>query len=183
MFSIFDFLLHIFKTFSSRAFLPLQDQSGPMLQPKTEALDAILKKYTSEVENHLRGATFLAVNDKGSLVSACASYSSNLPMIKTSTHTGIGEILYSKSFGSRTFDTAKDEPLQTDSVLWIASLTKLVTGVACMIAVEQGLVTLDENVREIVPELKDLDLLVGFEEGENPRKPILKKTSAPISIR
>lgn len=91
--------------------------------------------------------------------------------------------MYSKSFGSRTFDIAEDASLQTDSVLWIASLTKLVTGVACMIAVEQGLVTLDENVREIVPELKDLDLLVGFEEGESPRKPILKKTMAPISIR
>jgi len=91
--------------------------------------------------------------------------------------------VYSKSFGSRTFDTTKDAPLQTDSVLWIASLTKLVTSIACMIAVEQGLVTLDENVREIVPELKDLDLLVGFEEGESSRKPILKKVTAPISLR
>jgi CubicO group peptidase (beta-lactamase class C family) len=106
-----------------------------------------------------------------------------LPMIRMSTHTGVGETLYSKSLGSRTFDTAKDAPLQTDSVLWIASLTKLVTSIACMIAIEQGLLTLDENVREIVPELKDLDLLVGFEEGEHPRKPILKKTTAPISIR
>ena len=104
-------------------------------------------------------------------------------MIRMSTHIEIGETLYSKSLGSQKSDTAEQAPLQTDSVLWIASLTKLVTGIACMIAVEQRLVTLDENVREIVPELKDLDLLVGFEEGESPRKPILKKTTAPISIR
>ena len=32
-----------------------------------ENLDAILKKYTSEVENHLHGATFVAVDDKGIL--------------------------------------------------------------------------------------------------------------------
>ena len=31
-------------------------------------IDAILKKYTSEIENHLHGATFVAVNEKGSLV-------------------------------------------------------------------------------------------------------------------
>lgn len=94
-----------------------------------------------------------------------------------------GETLYSRSFGQRTFDTTEDDSLLTDSLLWIASLTKLVTSVACMIAVEKGLVTLDENVREIVPELEDLELLVGFEEGGTPRKPILKKVTAPISLR
>lgn len=52
-----------------------------------------------------------------------------------------------------------------------------------MIAVEQGLITLDQNVREIVPELKELDVLVGFEEGEGIKKPILKVTDAPISLR
>ncbi|KAH8759206.1 beta-lactamase class C [Hyaloscypha sp. PMI_1271] len=123
-----------------------------------EELDAILSKYTSEVTNHLRGATFVAVNFEG-------------------------ETLYSKSFGQRTFDTTEDDSLLTDSLLWIASLTKLVTSVACMIAVEKGLVTLDENVREIVPELEDLELLVGFEEGGTPRKPILKKVTAPVSLR
>jgi CubicO group peptidase (beta-lactamase class C family) len=52
-----------------------------------------------------------------------------------------------------------------------------------MIAVEQGLVTLDQNVREILPELKDVNLLLGFEEGDTPRKPILKHVTAPISLR
>ncbi len=94
-----------------------------------------------------------------------------------------GETLYSKSFGSRTFDTSVDAPLQTDSVLWIASLTKLVTAIASMIAVENELITLDANVREIVPELKDLELLVGFEDGEAPQKPILKTIDAPLSLR
>ena len=52
-----------------------------------------------------------------------------------------------------------------------------------MIATEQGLVTLDQNVREILPELEDVDLLLGFEEGTTPRKPILKNVTAPISLR
>ena len=94
--------------------------------------------------------------------------------------------MYSKSFGSRTFDATRNEPLQTDSVLWIASLTKLVTSIACMIAVEKGLVTLDQNIRDIIPELKDVDQLVGFEDheiGEVARKPILKKVTTPITLR
>jgi CubicO group peptidase (beta-lactamase class C family) len=55
-----------------------------------------------------------------------------------------------------------------------------------MIAVEKGLVTLDQNVREVVPELKDLDQLVGFEDheiGEISRKPIVKKVTTPITLR
>lgn len=55
-----------------------------------------------------------------------------------------------------------------------------------MIAVEKGLITLDQNAREIIPELNDLDLLAGFEEheiGEIARTPILKKVSAPITLR
>ena len=71
-----------------------------------------------------------------------------------------------------------------DSVLWIASLTKLFTAVACMIAVEQKLIGLDDNVRDIVPELKTLELLRGFEESaEKPRKPILEKVIAPVTLR
>lgn len=71
-----------------------------------------------------------------------------------------------------------------DSVQWIASLSKLFTAVACMITVEQKLIGLDDNVRHIVPELKTLDLLLGFEESEKrPRKPILEEVTAPITLR
>lgn len=53
-----------------------------------------------------------------------------------------------------------------------------------MIAVEQKLIGLDDNVREIVPELKTLDILLGFEESEQkPRKPILERVTAPITLR
>jgi len=72
MFSIFDFTQKIFTTFSSRAFLALQEipPAQPILnmESKMNDIDAILKKYTSDIENHLHGATFVAVNEKGSLV-------------------------------------------------------------------------------------------------------------------
>ena len=53
-----------------------------------------------------------------------------------------------------------------------------------MIAVEQKLIGLDDNVRDIVPELKTLDILLGFEEStKRPRKPILEGVTAPITLR
>ena len=91
---------------------------------------------------------------------------------------------YSDSFGSRTIDVSEEKPFQMDSIQWIASLTKLFTAVACMIAVEQKLIGLDDNVRDIVPELGTLDLLLGFEESaKRPRKPILEEVTAPITLR
>ena len=78
----------------------------------------------------------------------------------------------------------RSEPLSTDTPIWTSSLTKLITTLACMIAVDQGLIGLDDNVREIVPELRDVKLLVGFEESDDkPRKPILKDVTEPISLR
>ena len=86
--------------------------------------------------------------------------------------------LYSAAYGSR--DLARSQPVTLDSFFWIASLTKLSTAVATMIAVDKGLVTLDQNVREFVPELADLDVLEGFDDDGTPR---LRKTTAPISLR
>ena len=96
----------------------------------------------------------------------------------------LGETLYSKASGSRTFDTSRGEDLRTDTPIWIASITKLLTALACVIAVDQGLIGLDDDVRQLVPELKDLDLLVGFEESDQkPRAPIVEKMTEPISLR
>ncbi|CAD6585936.1 MAG: hypothetical protein ASARMPREDX12_002166 [Alectoria sarmentosa] len=123
-----------------------------------QELDQILEKNTSELRNPLQGVSFSVFNNKG-------------------------DTLYSKAYGSRTLEP-QSEPLTTDTPIWTASLTKLVTTVACMIAVDQGLIGLDDNVREIVPELKDIKLLAGFEESDSePRKPILKDVAAPISLR
>jgi CubicO group peptidase (beta-lactamase class C family) len=72
--------------------------------------------------------------------------------------------LYRKSFGSRTVD--RSEPLTPDTLTWIASQSKLVASVAGMQLVEKGLVGLDDDVREIVPALKDLQVIIGFE-GED----------------
>lgn len=60
-------------------------------------------------------------------------------------------------------DRSTDDPLTLDTLTWIASQTKLTASVSVMQLVEKGLVGLDDDVREILPELKKQKVLLGFE--------------------
>jgi methyl acetate hydrolase len=67
--------------------------------------------------------------------------------------------------------------LDFDSVIWIASMTKAVTGAAAMQLVERGKLALDGPAADIVPELGKKGVLVGFDrsgraETRAPRRPI-----------
>lgn len=46
-------------------------------------------------------------------------------------------------------------------------MTKIVTAVAVMVAIEKGLVGLDDDVGAILPELAEPEIIVGFEDGNN----------------
>ena len=50
--------------------------------------------------------------------------------------------------------------LQPDSVIWIASMTKAITGAAAMQMVEQGKFGLDTPAADIVPEIARKEVLV-----------------------
>lgn len=94
----------------------------------------------------------------------------------------IGKFRYEKAFGVRSLkDPSKRDPLQLDATMWTASCTKLMTTVAAMQCVERGQLNLDEDVSSILPELKGLDILKGFEEGTE--TPILVKNEKPITLR
>ena len=53
-------------------------------------------------------------------------------------------------------DISTQRPMKTDSVAWIASMSKPVTGVAVMMMVEEGRISLDDPVAKYLPEFKDL---------------------------
>lgn len=65
--------------------------------------------------------------------------------------------------------------------MWIASCTKLMTCVAVLQCVERGTLDLDEDVTKILPELKDLKILTGFDEESG--EPITKKRSKTITLK
>ena len=68
-----------------------------------------------------------------------------------------------------------------DDVMWIASCTKLMTCVAVLQCMERGLLDIEEDVTKILPELKDLEILTGFDEDSG--KPTTKKRTTTITLR
>lgn len=70
-----------------------------------------------------------------------------------------GKELFAHASGKR--GVGSDEPMTLDHIFWIASCTKMITGVACMQLVEQGKLKLDDasQVEELCPELRDIQVL------------------------
>ena len=72
------------------------------------------------------------------------------------------------------------QPIRDDAVFLLASQTKLTTSVAALQAVEQGLIGLDDDVAEFVPELAKQPILTGFD-GED--EPVLVERKKAITLR
>lgn len=83
---------------------------------------------------------------------------------------------YAKAHGRRSLET--DEPMQVDTLMRIASLTKPITAAATLLLVEDGRLSLDEPVAEHIPEFRDLKVLV---DDETPRRTVPLKR--PITLR
>lgn len=87
-----------------------------------------------------------------------------------------GKFRYEKSFGK----TAHGEPFKTDSVVWMASCSKLMTSVAALQQVQRGHIGLDEDVGKVLPEVAALKVLKDFDaEG----KPIFEDRKEPVTLR
>ena len=76
---------------------------------------------------------------------------------------------------------AKSEaaPMKADTVFQIASMTKPIAGVACLQAVERGLLQLDQPAAEIIPQLADLQVLEDIKESG----PVLRPPKNPVTLR
>ena len=91
--------------------------------------------------------------------SACADQQTGIPGATVVVIGKDGNELFAHSAGKR--GLASDQPMSLDSVFWIASCTKMLTGVACMQLVERGLLRLDDGgqLEALCPELADLKVL------------------------
>lgn len=70
-----------------------------------------------------------------------------------------GQELFAHAAGKRGFGS--NEPMTLDNIFWIASCTKMITGVACMQLVEQGKLSLDDadQVAKLCPEISNPGVL------------------------
>jgi methyl acetate hydrolase len=80
------------------------------------------------------------------------------------------EVIYQGAFGKR--DLSKQDAMTTDSVFWIASMTKAITSAAAMQLVEQGKLALDQPIGKLLPDLAAPQVLEGFDaNGEAKLRP------------
>jgi methyl acetate hydrolase len=87
-------------------------------------------------------------------------------------------VLYEGAFGKRNLTTGA--PMTIDTVCWIASMTKAITGACTMQMVEQGKLDLDAPAEQWVPMLKEAQVLEGWDDEGKPK---LRPPTRPITLR
>jgi CubicO group peptidase (beta-lactamase class C family) len=75
------------------------------------------------------------------------------------------KVAYLQAVGTQ--DRAKAVPMKTDSIFWIASMTKPVTAVAAMMLVDEGKLDLEAPVAKYLPELGGMKV-----DGAPPKRPM-----------
>jgi len=88
------------------------------------------------------------------------------------------EVIYQGAFGKR--DLSKDDAMTLDSVFWIASMTKAITSAGAMQLVEQGKLSLDAPIGQLLPDLASPQVLEGFDATGEPK---LRPAKGAITLR
>jgi len=80
-----------------------------------------------------------------------------------------GRVVHESVYGS--MDLEAERALERDTIYRIYSMSKVITGVATMIAWERGSFLLNDPVSKYLPELADLDVMVWEDDGSTRRVP------------
>lgn len=104
-------------------------------QKAQDAVQQSLDSVTGNKDTGVAGLVFVAIDKNGQQICANASGKK-----------GVGE---------------NRAPMDLDTVFWIASCTKILATMACMQAVEQGILNLDDSaqVYKLCPELEKVQVL------------------------
>jgi CubicO group peptidase (beta-lactamase class C family) len=105
----------------------------------------------------LNAETLLRLRD--TVDRACLDPQKDIPGVTIVVIGKDGKELFAHSAGKR--GLVSKDLMTLDTVFWIASCTKLLTGLACMQLVEQGSLKLDDGdyLENLVPELKEVQVL------------------------
>ena len=88
------------------------------------------------------------------------------------------ETVYEGGFGERAVGSGT--AMTPDTVGWIASMTKAITGAAAMQMVEQGKLELDGPASAVIPWLGEVGVLEGFDDDGQPK---MRPPKRPITLR
>ncbi|KAI1802400.1 putative transesterase [Daldinia bambusicola] len=91
-----------------------------------------------------------------------------------------GNFTLERTIGERTLLSGEKLPYKLDDVLYLASASKLMTTIAALQCVEDGLLTLTGDLSSVAPEIAEKQILKGFsEDGETP---ILEPQARPVTL-
>ena len=93
----------------------------------------------------------------------------------------IGDFEYAKTLGVRSLKPGNHKPIELDTVLALASCTKLMTAISVLQCVERGLLNLDEDVSPILPEVGKYGIITDFDDVAG--QPILVKNMKQVTLR
>ncbi|KIX92079.1 uncharacterized protein Z520_12233 [Fonsecaea multimorphosa CBS 102226] len=92
-----------------------------------------------------------------------------------------GAIIYHSAKGFTSVDPETARAMTEDTTFWIASCTKLLTTISAMQCVEQGKLSLDDDVSLFFDEWKSPDILTGWRQDTG--EPHFKKATKKITLR
>jgi methyl acetate hydrolase len=95
-----------------------------------------------------------------------AAESGDVPGVVAAAATADG-VIFQGAYGTR--DLATGAAMTTDTVVWIASMTKAITAACAMQLVERGELSLDGDVAAVLPALGSVQVLEGFDADGQPR--------------
>jgi CubicO group peptidase (beta-lactamase class C family) len=76
-------------------------------------------------------------------------------------------------------DIAAKKPMQANSMFWIASMSKPITGAALMILVDEGKVNVDDPVEKYLPEFRG-QMVIAYQDDTTQ---LLKRPKHPITVK
>jgi CubicO group peptidase (beta-lactamase class C family) len=126
--------LHISSIHQLSVPIPPTTAKMPVSAQAHETIKSSLDSVTSDPSSGIQGLVFISVDKHG-------------------------DILASHASGKRA--PSSPDPMTLDTVFWIASCTKMLTGLACMQLVEQGKLSLDDpqQLYKICPDLEKIKVL------------------------
>ena len=73
------------------------------------------------------------------------------------------------------------KPMELNTILSLASCTKLMTAISALQCVERGLLSLDEDVTMVLPEVGKFGIIIGFDDVQS--RAITVPNKEPVTLR
>ena len=119
----------------------------------------------------------MALKDSVDGILEAAVSRGDVPGVVAAATTAEGTV-YEGGFGERAVGSGA--AMTPDTVGWIASMTKAITGAAAMQMVEQGKLELDGPASAVIPYLGEVGVLEGFDDNGQPK---MRPPKRPVTLR